>query len=306
MAFDWKRAKEVLKAHILSNKKELIKDLEEMRKKSSLSKVKSFEDKLDDILTLTADEINDAYAKAIEIVELEKDLSNIRRKSGEEINNYLRNQTGEGSIQIIRCKCGNAIAGSMKGVRDDGWYKNAVDYVRRGCAVSIGDPVSLSGCSCIKPGEDAIGFGEFIHKHFQAIHDEDDAIHWVEPDSAEEFSTEAMYKLYKEISDNRKIISDDNFKSLKDFKKDIKSIRYTLLSIYGLLIAISFIILPSYILFCAFVIYSTIPIGVIEYYVLMFELPKHKNQDDIIKDVLKKIKELDASQDYIHEFIDLV
>ena len=115
-----------------------------------------------------------------------------------------------------------------------------------------------------------------------------------------------MSKLYQEISDNRKIISDDNFRSLKNFKQEIKYIRYTLLSIYGLLIAISFMVLPTYILFCSFVIYSLVPIGVIEYYVLMFELPKHKKQEEIIKDVLKKIKELDSSQDYIHEFIDLV
>jgi len=115
-----------------------------------------------------------------------------------------------------------------------------------------------------------------------------------------------MSRLYQEISDYRKIISDDNFKSLENFINEIRSIRYILLSIYTLIIAISFITLPSYILFCIFVIYSSIPIGVIEYYVSIFKLPKHKKEGDMIKDILKKIKELNASQDYIHEFIDQV
>ena len=115
-----------------------------------------------------------------------------------------------------------------------------------------------------------------------------------------------MSRLFQKISDNRKNISDDNLKYYENFQKEIKYIRYTLLSLYGLLIAISFIALPSYILFCVFLIYSSIPIGVIEYYVSIFKLPKHKKQEDIIKDGLKQIKELDASQDYIHEFIDQV
>ena len=65
-------------------------------------------------------------------------------------------------------------------------------------------------------------------------------------------------------------------------------------------------IIPSYLLFFAFVIYSLIPIGVIEYYIEIFDLPNHKHQEDIITNTLKQIKELDSSQDYIYEFIEQV
>jgi hypothetical protein len=115
-----------------------------------------------------------------------------------------------------------------------------------------------------------------------------------------------MSKLHQEISENRKNISDNNYKSLKYLKKEIKCIRYTVHTIYGLFIALGFMIIPSYLLFFAFVIYSLIPIGVIEYYIEIFDLPNHKHQEDIITNTLKQIKELDSSQDYIHEFIEQV
>jgi hypothetical protein len=115
-----------------------------------------------------------------------------------------------------------------------------------------------------------------------------------------------MSKLYQEVSDNRKFISDNNYNFLKIFKKEIKEIRYILLCIYGLLLAISFMIIQSYIIFFILIIFSILPICVIEYYISVFQLPKYREQELNIKDIYKKIKELDSSQDYIHEFIDQI
>ena len=42
---------------------------------------------------------------------------------------------------------------------------------------------------------------------------------------------------------------------------------------------------------------------VIEYYLYIFKLPKHKKEEDNIKNISKEIKDLNAAQDYVHEFI---
>ena len=111
-----------------------------------------------------------------------------------------------------------------------------------------------------------------------------------------------MDKLYQEISENRRLISESSISYITNYKENIKSIRYTFLSIFGLLLSSGYWFLPPFIL-CAFIIFASFPIVVIEYYLYIFELPKHKKEEDIIKDVSNEIKELNAAQDYVHEFI---
>jgi|TARA_B110000114_G_scaffold166123_1_gene186998 hypothetical protein len=112
-----------------------------------------------------------------------------------------------------------------------------------------------------------------------------------------------MSKLYQEISEKRKIISDENFSAIKIFKDNVKKFRYTVISIYFIFFTISIMVTPLYIV-CGFVIYSVLPITLIEYNIMEFKLPL--NENNIIKNIQKQIKELDSSQDYIHEFIDQV
>jgi|TARA_B110000259_G_scaffold18058_1_gene19071 hypothetical protein len=112
-----------------------------------------------------------------------------------------------------------------------------------------------------------------------------------------------MSKLYQEISEKRKIISDENFSAIKIFKDNVKKFRYTVISIYFIFFTISIMVTPLYIV-CGFVIYSVLPITLIEYNIMEFKLPS--NENNIIKNIQKQIKELDSSQDYIHEFIDQV
>jgi len=148
-------------------------------------------------MKITPEDIEEANRVFMQQTDLQKEFSQLSEKPSKYIGLYLRSMEGEGSFQVIRCKCGEAFAGCVHGLQDDGWYKSAVDYVKRGCTVSIEDPTPLSSCSCLKTGQDAIGFGDFIHKHFQMVNDEDEVVKWVEPSSAEEFSTEALYELYK-------------------------------------------------------------------------------------------------------------
>jgi len=112
-----------------------------------------------------------------------------------------------------------------------------------------------------------------------------------------------MSKLFQEISEKRKIISDENFSAIKIFKDNVKKFRYTVISIYFIFFTISIMVTPLYIV-CGFVIYSVLPITLIEYNIMEFKLPS--NENNIIKNIQKQIKELDSSQDYIHEFIDQV
>ena len=112
-----------------------------------------------------------------------------------------------------------------------------------------------------------------------------------------------MSKLFQEISEKRKIISDENFSAIKIFKDNVKKFRYTVISIYFIFFTISIMVTPLYIV-CGFVIYSVLPITLIEYNIMEFKLPL--NENNIIKNIQKQIKELDSSQDYIHEFIDQV
>ena len=112
-----------------------------------------------------------------------------------------------------------------------------------------------------------------------------------------------MSKLFQEISEKRKIISDENFSAIKIFKDNVKKFRYTVISIYFIFFTISIMVTPLYIV-CGFVIYSVLPITLIEYNIMEFKLPL--NENNIIKNIRKQIKELDSSQDYIHEFIDQV
>ena len=74
-----------------------------------------------------------------------------------------------------------------------------------------------------------------------------------------------MSRLHQDISDERKQISDKNYKSLKDFKTNMFSIRYSLLALYGVFLTINFMLMPLHLL-CMLMIYTLLPIGIMEYF----------------------------------------
>ena len=114
-----------------------------------------------------------------------------------------------------------------------------------------------------------------------------------------------MSRLHQDISDERKQISDKNYKSLKDFKTNMFSIRYSLIALYGVFLTINFMLMPLHLL-CMLMIYTLLPIGIMEYYISIFELPKFENENKKINTTDKTIDELKKSQDFIHEYIDSI
>ena len=114
-----------------------------------------------------------------------------------------------------------------------------------------------------------------------------------------------MSRLHKYISDERKQISDKNYKSLKDFKYNIYSIRYSLIALYGVFLTINFMLMPLHLL-CMLMFYTLLPIGIMEYYISIFELPKFENENKKINTTDKTIDELKKSQDFINEYIDSI
>lgn len=110
-------------------------------------------------------------------------------------------------------------------------------------------------------------------------------------------------RMYQKISDNRKSISDFNYKCMKDYKKKIKTNHYILLGLYFALFSISFITM-EYTTTLLIMFYTSFPIGILEYDISIFNLPIHKRANDKIKGLEETLKKVETSQDYIHEFID--
>ena len=110
-------------------------------------------------------------------------------------------------------------------------------------------------------------------------------------------------KMFEQISDNRKLISDINYRSIKNFKNDISKNHHILAGIYFSLFAIS-ILTMEYSVSLLILFYTSLPVGVLEYYIYIFNLPMHTKENEKINQLLNKIKEVETSQDYIHEFID--
>jgi len=110
-------------------------------------------------------------------------------------------------------------------------------------------------------------------------------------------------KMFEQISDNRKLISDINYRSIKNFKNDISKNYHILAGIYFSLFAIS-ILTMEYSVSLLILFYTSLPVGVLEYYIYIFNLPMHTKENEKINQLLNKIKEVETSQDYIHEFID--
>ena len=111
-----------------------------------------------------------------------------------------------------------------------------------------------------------------------------------------------MNKYYQKITENTEIISNRNYDYLKKFKNKFSEIKYIITGIYAIILSFS-LIFSSFFAGCILFVYAFAPLITIEYYITIFELPNSETEKETIKITNNNIKELEASQDYIHEFI---